>query len=80
MQQVWLLLLDEDFMHAYVHGFEFELAEGEQYLGYPRFLSKSQDYPEKWVFLSFTVELSNYKTGFCRHVLNTLHDVPALGV
>lgn len=47
MQQVWLLLLDEDFMHAYVHGFEFELAEGEQYLGYPRFLSKSQDYPEK---------------------------------
>ena len=47
MQQVWLLLLDEDFMHAYVHGFEFELAEGEQYLGFPRFLSKSQDYPEK---------------------------------
>jgi hypothetical protein len=47
MQQVWLILLDEIFMHAYIHGVELELVDGNPYLCFPRFLSKSQDYPEK---------------------------------
>ena len=47
MREVWLILLDDDFMHAYIHGVELESVEGDPYLWFPRFLSKSLDYPEK---------------------------------
>jgi hypothetical protein len=47
MQAVWLLLLDDEFIHAYVHGFEMELFDELQSLLFPCFLAHSADYPEK---------------------------------
>jgi hypothetical protein len=46
-QAVWKVILDDEFMHAYVHGFPEELMDGITRLGFPRFLTYSADYPEK---------------------------------
>jgi len=45
MQEVWLILMDDDFMHAYMHG--IELDDDDLYLFFPRNLTDSNDYPEK---------------------------------
>ena len=45
MQEVWLILMDDDFMHVYMHG--IELDDDDQYLFFPRNLTDSNDYPEK---------------------------------
>jgi hypothetical protein len=45
MQEVWLILMDDNFMHAYMHG--IELDNDDQYLFFPRILTDSNDYPEK---------------------------------
>ncbi|KAF8874231.1 hypothetical protein BD779DRAFT_1476607 [Infundibulicybe gibba] len=47
MQVIWLLLLDEEFMHAYIHGFVIEFADGVSRRVFPRFFTYSADYPEK---------------------------------
>ena len=39
MQEVWLILMDDDFMHAYIHGI--------MQVFYPQFFTYSADYPEK---------------------------------
>ncbi|KAI9060685.1 hypothetical protein FKP32DRAFT_1668146 [Trametes sanguinea] len=46
-QQIWLLLLDDDFVHAYVHGFVIKCADGITRRLFPRILTYSADYPEK---------------------------------
>ena len=46
-QAVWMLIMDEEFMHAYVHSFPEELNDGIKQIGFPRFLTYSADYPEK---------------------------------
>ena len=51
VQAVWMLLLDDEFMHAYIHGFLFQLADGILRVLFPRFMTYSADYPEKYVFL-----------------------------
>jgi hypothetical protein len=48
-QAIWMLLLDDDFMHAYIHGVLFRLADGIMQLFFPLFLVYSSDYPEKSV-------------------------------
>ncbi|KAI0324055.1 hypothetical protein GY45DRAFT_1263589 [Cubamyces sp. BRFM 1775] len=47
MQKIWLLLLDDDFMHAYVHGFVVKCGDGITRRLFPRILTYSADYPEK---------------------------------
>lgn len=47
MQLIWLLILDTEFMHAYVYGFEFEFWDGIIRLVFPRFFTYAADYPEK---------------------------------
>ena len=47
VQAVWMLLMDDEFMHAYVHGFLFQLVDGILRVLFPRFLTYSADYPEK---------------------------------
>jgi hypothetical protein len=42
--------MDEDFMHAYIHGIELSFVEDDPYLYFPRFLTDSKDYPEKYGF------------------------------
>ena len=44
---VWLLLMDDEFMHPYIHGFLFQLVDGILHVFFPRFLTYSADYPEK---------------------------------
>jgi len=34
-QAVWMLLLDDDFMHAYIHGFLFQLIDEVMRLFFP---------------------------------------------
>jgi len=47
MQQIWLLLLDGDFMHAYEHGIVLLCGDGIYRRLFPRFFTYSADYPEK---------------------------------
>jgi hypothetical protein len=47
IQAIWLLLLDDEFIHAYLHGLEMELFHEILCLLFPRFLCHSADYPEK---------------------------------
>ncbi len=44
---VWILLMDDEFMHAYVHGIVFQLVDGIPRILFLRFLTYSADYPEK---------------------------------
>jgi len=45
---VWIFLMDDEFIHAYVHGLD-----GVERLSLPRFLIYSMDYPEKQVWFTY---------------------------
>ncbi|OSD00042.1 hypothetical protein PYCCODRAFT_1437796 [Trametes coccinea BRFM310] len=47
MQKIWLLLLDDEFIHAYVHGIVITCGDGIMRRVFPRILTYSADYPEK---------------------------------
>ena len=47
MQAIWLLLIDDDFMHAYEFGIVIEFLDGVQRRVFPHFFTYSADYPEK---------------------------------
>ena len=47
MHAVWLAILDEEFMEAYIAGIIVECADGVVRRIFPRFLTYSADYPEK---------------------------------
>jgi hypothetical protein len=47
MQAIWLLLLDDDFMHAYEFGIIVECLDGVSRRVFPQFFTYSADYPEK---------------------------------
>ncbi|KAG1840499.1 hypothetical protein DFJ58DRAFT_718370 [Suillus subalutaceus] len=47
MQAIWLLLMDDDFMHAYEFGIILECLDGIRRHIFPHFFTYSADYPEK---------------------------------
>ncbi|KAG2342173.1 hypothetical protein BDR05DRAFT_976596 [Suillus weaverae] len=47
MQAIWLLLMDDDFMHAYEFGIVIECFDGIRRHIFPRFFTYSADYHEK---------------------------------
>ena len=47
MQQIWLLLLDKDFMDAYTNGILVRCADGVLRRIFPRIFVYCADYPEK---------------------------------
>jgi hypothetical protein len=49
VQAIWMLLMDDEFMHTYIHGFDFWLIDKILRLFFPRFMIYSADYPEKLV-------------------------------
>lgn len=51
MHAIWLLLLDDEFMDAYVNGIMIEFPDGVLRRVFPRFFIYSADYPEKYVSL-----------------------------
>ena len=55
-QAIWMFLMDDDFMHAYIHGLLFQLVDGLLRLCFPQFLTYAADYPEKSVIISLCVE------------------------
>ena len=44
---VWLLILDNEFMHAYVHGFDHLFCDGIRQLVFPHLFTYAADYPKK---------------------------------
>jgi hypothetical protein len=44
---IWGVLLDDEFIHAYVHGLVVTLSDHISRLAFPRFFIYSMDYPEK---------------------------------
>ena len=49
MHVVWLTLLDDEFIDAYVNGILIEFIDGVTHWVFPRILTYSADYPEKCV-------------------------------
>ncbi|KAJ8592983.1 hypothetical protein M405DRAFT_786759 [Rhizopogon salebrosus TDB-379] len=47
MHAIWLLLLDDEFMHAYEHGIVIRFADNVCRRVFPRFFTYAADYPEK---------------------------------
>ena len=47
MQEVWRLLLDNEFVDAYQHGIVLKCTDCVLRRVYPRILTYSADYPEK---------------------------------
>ncbi|EGN93613.1 hypothetical protein SERLA73DRAFT_63876 [Serpula lacrymans var. lacrymans S7.3] len=47
MHEVWRILLDEEFLHAYKHGIVIRCFDGIIRRVFPRFFTYSADYPEK---------------------------------
>ncbi|KAI0633696.1 hypothetical protein C8Q77DRAFT_1157868 [Trametes polyzona] len=47
MQEIWLLLMDEQFMYAYIHGLIIACGDGVRRRMFIRFLLYAADYPEK---------------------------------
>ncbi len=47
MHEAWKLLLDAEFVHAYIHGIVIKCADGVYRRVYPRIFTYSADYPEK---------------------------------
>ena len=45
--EAWRVLLDKDFIHAYVHGVVMDCADNIKRRIYPRIFTYSADYPEK---------------------------------
>lgn len=49
LQAQWEILLDDDFLEAYQHGIVVECCDGITRRFYPRILTYSADYKEKYV-------------------------------
>lgn len=43
----WNILLDDEFIEAYIHGIVIKCCDGVSRRFYPRFMTYSADYPEK---------------------------------
>lgn len=52
MQSIWLFLLDDEFMYAYVHGVVVLCGDGITRHLFPHILIYAADYPEKYVIIS----------------------------
>ncbi|KAH9911827.1 uncharacterized protein BXZ73DRAFT_93312 [Epithele typhae] len=63
-QQVWLKLLDDDFMHAYEHGIVLMCGDGVKRRIFPRIVTYSADYPEKMLATALR-PLSNHPCHRC---------------
>jgi hypothetical protein len=47
MQQIWLLLLDDKFVNAYIHSILVTCGDGKKQQVFPHFFTYVADYPEK---------------------------------
>jgi hypothetical protein len=61
-QEQWKLILDDEFMEAYLHGIVIKCLDGVTRRFYPRIFIYIADYPEKFVPFFFYLFLRSYKT------------------
>jgi hypothetical protein len=59
MHAQWMVILDDEFLAAYVHGIVIQCCDGVLRRFYPRLFTYSADYPEKYVALT-SVNFSSY--------------------
>ena len=52
-QKIWLMLMDEEFMEAYIHGIVLKCGDGVYRRIFIRLFTYSADYPEKYVVLTY---------------------------
>jgi hypothetical protein len=71
MHEVWRLLLDKDFLHAYEHGIVIKCFDGVLRRIYPRIFTYSADYPEKCVSL---ITYASFANNTQRVLLATIRD------
>ncbi|KAI0071414.1 hypothetical protein K474DRAFT_1735052 [Panus rudis PR-1116 ss-1] len=76
MHEVWRLLLDKDFMHAYEHGIVILCSDGIWRRVYPRIFTYSADYPEKVLLAS----IRNLGTCPCPRCTIAKAKIPELGM
>ena len=57
---IWSLLLNEDFVNAYIFGIIVLCADGIERRLFPRFFTYSADYPEKYISLLHALYLNLY--------------------
>ena len=79
MHEVWRLLLDEEFLHAYKHGIVLMCADGIQRRVYPRIFTYSADYPEKCIHQQSSVHcvIDSKLTEYCWPPRATKANAPA---
>jgi hypothetical protein len=69
----WKILLDDDFIEAWKHGIVVTCCDGIQRRFYPRILTHSGDYPEKWDLLS--LRTASCLTVNCRILLASIRNL-----
>lgn len=58
-QAQWKILLDDEFVHAYQHGIVVDSFDGVRRRFYPRVLTYSADYPERYVHTESGVSMKH---------------------
>lgn len=48
VHEIWHFLMDDDFMHAFIHGLVFKFLDGIMRIMFPQTSIYRSDYPEKW--------------------------------
>ncbi|KAF8322961.1 hypothetical protein F5887DRAFT_1086897 [Amanita rubescens] len=71
---IWLLILDKEFMHAYVHGFDYLFHDGIRRLVFPRLFTYAADYPEK-VLLACIKYLAKCPCPRCLIIKDDISDI-----
>jgi len=64
MQAIWSFLLDDDFVHAYQHGFVVKFPDGIFRRVFPRIFTYAADYPEKSAEYFLLIPLHLSLSGF----------------
>lgn len=81
MHEVWRIILDKEFLHAYKHGIVIRCPDGIMRRIFPRIFTYSADYPEKYIYKSeFVACLLNASPGCFWLPFATLEQIPALVV
>ncbi|TFK38281.1 hypothetical protein BDQ12DRAFT_698836 [Crucibulum laeve] len=76
IQAVWLILLDDDFMDAYIHGFIIKCCDEILHRFFPQFFTYSADYPEKILLVC----IKYLAKCLCPQCLMEINQVPNLGM
>ncbi|RDB16269.1 hypothetical protein Hypma_003008 [Hypsizygus marmoreus] len=68
----WKVLLDDEFIHAFVHGIVIECPDGMKRRFYPRIFTYSADYPEK-ALMATTRQKGRLPCPRCKVPMSTVH-------